>query len=493
MVYCRPADVFQRPLNLEHAAHLTSTGLAPFLAQTNDYPQKTGTPTNSDYKPPRPIETGSSNGPIHGYFATQSPYFVDDGWGVFEYGLPPQCRIRQVHLLSRHGSRYPVHETSSPLFRRLQTLAINATGRLLFLNSWKYTQGKASMTPLGRLQLFEKGVTMYLRYGGLVNTDKKLLVRTTTSPRMKDSAFNFLAGFFGIDWKKNANVDILYEGKRKPYNNTLAPKGSCALHLNLSKQVNLHHRKYLASYLAAAVDRIQPDILFPVTPVDLFKFQELCSYESNNLGYSKFCDLFTHEEWEGYEYLRDWIWYSTNGRPNKRSKALGIGWVEEFKSRLTNTPINQNHVGAQNTTLNLDPLHFPLDQLLYFDFTHDGAMANILNAMDFSQFDTNFTGNGPRQDTVNYKISRVVPFAAQIIFEVIQCDSPVPADRASVERMGDSTTYIHMTLNDRTVSLSDNFPKFCKQRADGWCEFNSFINHLDTLWSLANYNQVCSL
>ena len=30
--------------------------------------------------------------------------------------------------------------------------------------------------------------------------------------------------------------------------------------------------------------------------------QELCAYETVALGYSKFCDLFTKDDWKGYEY-----------------------------------------------------------------------------------------------------------------------------------------------------------------------------------------------
>ena len=30
--------------------------------------------------------------------------------------------------------------------------------------------------------------------------------------------------------------------------------------------------------------------------------QQMCPYETVALGYSKFCELFTEEEWEGFNY-----------------------------------------------------------------------------------------------------------------------------------------------------------------------------------------------
>lgn len=38
--------------------------------------------------------------------------------------------------------------------------------------------------------------------------------------------------------------------------------------------------------------------------------QALCAYETVALGYSEFCNLFTEDEWKGYEYgLGElWIW-----------------------------------------------------------------------------------------------------------------------------------------------------------------------------------------
>ncbi len=62
-------------------------------------------------------------------------------------------------------------------------------------------------------------------------------------------------------------------------------------------------QNWTAIYLKDALPRLQKYI----TGVELDfasvqAMQELCPYETVALGYSAFCDLFTEEEWKGYEY-----------------------------------------------------------------------------------------------------------------------------------------------------------------------------------------------
>lgn len=45
---------------------------------------------------------------------------------------------------------------------------------------------------------------------------------------------------------------------------------------------------------------------------------------------------------------------------------MGIGWVSELVSRLTQEPI-QTANSSTNATLTSDPAYFPLDQSIYVD------------------------------------------------------------------------------------------------------------------------------
>lgn len=35
----------------------------------------------------------------------------------------------------------------------------------------------------------------------------------------------------------------------------------------------------------------------------------MCAYETVAIGYSAFCDLFTENEWKGFQYRYDIMWW----------------------------------------------------------------------------------------------------------------------------------------------------------------------------------------
>ena len=43
------------------------------------------------------------------------------------------------------------------------------------------------------------------------------------------------------------------------------------------------------------------------TPTDAIAMLQLCSYETDALGYSAFCPLFTKQDFENYEYYYDLV------------------------------------------------------------------------------------------------------------------------------------------------------------------------------------------
>lgn len=484
----------------------TATNAAPFMAQTDPAAITFGTPTSS-YTLPQPIETaiqaknhteGDQN--IFQLLGTLSPYYVSDGWGVYDYALPGQCTIKQVHLLSRHGSRYPTGSINiAKLFSKRN---FTVSRELEFLNSWTDLQGINLLTKLGNQQLFDKGVRTFYRYGQLQDWSENataIVARTTSQERITASAEYFLAGFYGLDWYDKVNLEIIIESSG--FNDTLAPYENCPLNTNTSETASLPAAEFLAKYTKDAIARLNSQIEgITFNAKSIWEMQELCAYETNNNGFSHFCGLFTQQEWEDYEYYNSWTWYNENmfGSPNGR--AMGVGWVEEFKQRLTGSgKYDWSETALQNTTFDDNSTYFPVNQSLYFDFTHDSVISNIFTALGLEQFKTNFTVNGSLE-TTNFQLSKVVPFASQTYFEIIECDEQIPANRTLSNsgnaknlktQAGTPVKYIHMILNDHTINLSKNFPEFCVQREDGWCEFDSFVDYLDTLWDIAEFEETC--
>jgi hypothetical protein len=87
-----------------------------------------------------------------------SPFFsVNSNWGASPL-IPSGCQINQVHLLHRHGARYPTSGSAPAVFAATLHAAatstgFNASGPLAFLNTWTYKLGAEILTTFGRKQL----------------------------------------------------------------------------------------------------------------------------------------------------------------------------------------------------------------------------------------------------------------------------------------------------------------------------------------------------
>ena len=57
------------------------------------------------------------------------------------------------------------------------------------------------------------------------------------------------------------------------------------------------------------------------------------------------------------------------------ARVQGIGYIQELVARLTHTPI-KIHNSSTNSTLDDNPITFPLDQSLYVDATHEVVVLN---------------------------------------------------------------------------------------------------------------------
>jgi hypothetical protein len=231
--------------------------------------------------------------------------------------VPEGCSITQVHLLYRHGARYPTSGSAPSTFAAKinsatqQAGGFTATGSLEFLNTWTYKLGAELLTPFGRLQNFELGVAFRQQYGALLNNFTAAgalpVFRTESQDRMVKTAQNFAAGFFGVpEFLSEVNIEIVVE--TSGLNNSGAPYEVC-------NNSNVGSRGSIGSTAAAAfaknafnntLNRLNREVKgITFTPTDAIAMLQLCSYETDALGYSSFCKLFTAEDFRNYEYYYD--------------------------------------------------------------------------------------------------------------------------------------------------------------------------------------------
>jgi hypothetical protein len=147
----------------------TPTGQEPAAIQTaKSYPYNDGSSNSYPLIKPQPHGSGSESPDfdISKYWGNLSPWYSVRS---SDYGLPNAnplvpagCDVTQVHLLYRHGARYPTSGAAPQTFAQklvnATKIGLSVSGDLSFLSDWTYKLGAELLTPFGRSQNFLLGV-----------------------------------------------------------------------------------------------------------------------------------------------------------------------------------------------------------------------------------------------------------------------------------------------------------------------------------------------
>ncbi|KAI2610212.1 phosphoglycerate mutase-like protein [Hypoxylon fragiforme] len=472
----------------------TPTGVQPAAIQTAaTYPHNRGPSNQFPLVAPRP----------HGNSVTSDEFDITKYWGNLspwyslssaDYGLPdtsplapPGCSVTQVHLLYRHGARYPTSDADPAQFA---SKIANATekgfevrGDLTFLSDWTYKLGGELLTPFGRSQEFLLGIQHRQLYGHLLNNFTEAgtipVFRTESQDRMVKTTENFAAGFFGVpEYLDQVNIEILVESPG--VNNSGAPYYVC-------DNANVASRGYIGTAMAnrfaknafnTTIARLNSQISgVEFTVSDVISMLQLCSYETVALGYSAFCPLFTQEDFLNYEYFYDLEFYYECGPGSPVSAAQGKGYLQEFVARFTGEYPQPS--SALNETFDNSTTYFPLNQSIYADATHEVVVLDTLVAFNLTALfkgpPLSAAGN-QRQNS--FSSSKLVPFATHFTVQVLECPAYQP------------TKQMRFIINDAVVPVADSYPG-CPADPHGLCSFDNVVSVLKDRIDEIDFNYDC--
>lgn len=433
----------------------TPTGVEPNAAQTApSYPYNQIPAKAFPIVAPQPHDngTGGSSSSSSNSTLTGSGFDITQYWGNLspwyslrsaDYGLPDAsplapagCTITQVHLLYRHGARYPTTGAAPSTFAQKLANAtrngtVTFTGELAFLGNWTYKLGAELLTPFGRSQNFMLGVQHRELYGHLLNNFTAAgqipVFRTESQDRMVKTAENFAAGFFGVpEYLNEVNIEILVEAVG--LNNSGASYEICN-NSNIASRGSIGNTvatKFAANAFNSTIARLQSQASgVTFTPTDAIAMLQLCSYESDSLGYSAFCNLFTQQDFANYEYYFDLIFYYNNGPGSPVSAAQGKGYLQEFLARFTGS--YPAPLSSLNETFDNNPTYFPLNQSIYADATHEVIVLDTLTAFNLTALFNGPPLNGSQNlHQNNFVASKIVPFATHFTAQVLSCPAYQP-------------------------------------------------------------------
>ena len=241
------------------------------------------------------------------------------------------------------------------LYHRIANANVTLRGDLEFVNDWDFftTQPAQHFEGLvstgqyaGTLEAFTTGVKLRTRYRHLL--DAALEHGATSfwasdSNRVIDTARYFAAGFFGIDWKETATLHVVPETADHAAD-TLSPGRTC---LNYRQDVDDFGHAYGYRMLNAFRKTYEPGIVerlakqnphFPFTEAEIFTMQQICGFETIAKESSPWCDVFSQQEWDAFEYSRDLLHYYRAGPGNPFSGSMGWLWLNATANLLIDGP-----------------------------------------------------------------------------------------------------------------------------------------------------------
>ncbi|KAF2157064.1 phosphoglycerate mutase-like protein [Myriangium duriaei CBS 260.36] len=406
---------------------------------------------------------------------------------------PPGCHVEQVHMLSRHGERYPTLKAGIrmlELYHRLSNTATNFTGPLSFLNTYNFFMPDPAtrletLVPVGpyagTLQSFSTGTKFRTRYETLIAS---ALARNQTrlwasgSPRVAETARYFAAGLYGLDWSSKATLQVIPETPDLGAD-TLTPGDTCPLYR--SDTTAGHDAGYArlaewqAVYLppiAARLSALAPDLVF--SEAEVYTMQEMCGFELLSRGESPWCGLFTPAEWEDFEYARDVLHFYRSGPGGPYGAAMGWLWL--------------------NATLDL--LQSEVDDVgaLFFSFAHDGDIVPLLAALDVLHQDPPLATDRLEGDRT-WRTSDVVPMGGRVVLERLACraqecwsNAPFYPNHVYCTEEREER-YVRIGINDGVVPVPG-----CQDGPGGSCALGEFGEYVARRGrEVGDFRTVCGL
>ncbi|KAL5527952.1 hypothetical protein ACEPAG_6753 [Sanghuangporus baumii] len=244
-------------------------------------------------------------GSIKHFWAQYTPYF-----SMSEYTKPPNdCRITQVHILQRHGARFPASNENEPesveaALASLKSVSVFLDPRLEFIKNYTYKLGEDDLVAFGAAQSFDTGQYDYTRYKHLVSKHSVPFVRASGDQRVIDSATNWTSGFGHVS-RGNPTPTLNVIIDESPNSNNTLNNGMCPNAGDASRQMRIWEDTY-ATNIAS---RLNTSALgATVTAADVTNLISLCALETvANIKPSNFCGVFDPSESDFGANIREMI------------------------------------------------------------------------------------------------------------------------------------------------------------------------------------------
>ncbi|KAF9075648.1 histidine phosphatase superfamily [Rhodocollybia butyracea] len=360
------------------------------------------------------------------------------------YRLAAQS-TRSILYGLRHGSRYPTKSQNKLIKNAVENFVekvkklvdggkITDPELLKFLTSlsgYKYTitsEQEEQLTELGKMELLESGKLQYLRYKHLITDGKSVSMSSSNAQRVRKSAAEWIKGF-GVSGI--APPTIIEQEHEKAASTVVR---------------NDYMKPWKKIYLPRISESLKKTLQVELTNDDVLGLIMMCPFETSILrkdktsstALSPFCKIFSMDQ------FKDFAWqgvldkyYRGTSKTISRNGLSPTGYTKDLYSRLIESKESS-------------PKFYAL-------FSHDNEMAGIFHVLGLFLQDKVPSPKAP-DDSVTYKTSEVVPFAARLLIERMTC------------KHSGSLEFVRVLVNNAVQPL-----KWCHGVKNGLCEVKEFI------------------
>lgn len=342
-----------------------------------------------------------------------------------------------------------------------------ASGSLSFLPSWKTPLTApglqmSNLSPTGQKEIFDMAYVLRTRYPALYTEGDELYVWANNYSRVVQTARLFVSGFLGVNATSLGHVvSVTSTGAAvDAIGNSLAPSDGCPNFEDVSG--GDYVTNWTDVYVPPIQKRLQALISgnLTLTSSDITQMPYLCGFESQILGrVSPFCNIFTDEELQHYQYSNDLRYYYGVGPGTSLPATMLLPFLDAVVGLLAKGP-NQTGTAADGRTT------FQVPNLLV-SFLNDGQLNELLTASGVH--DAQAALSDSSMDPARLYIgNRFTTMRGQVAFERLNC-AVQPLDNTGTvpllplaQRTAGSTctrrqhftrsttnnTFVRVTLND---------------------------------------------
>ncbi|KAJ6597247.1 phosphoglycerate mutase-like protein [Mycena vulgaris] len=448
-----------------------------------------------------PAVFGASFDPLQ-HSGPASPYFDAPSQDGISSDTPVGCVVDQAAYILRHGSRYPEPGSFGGwqgLFAKFQNTSYTAKGPLAFIPSWVPPVDDIPHEPLflsstGALEAFSLGVDLRKRYKFTKGGDN-ITVWSAAQQRVLDTATFFTRGYLSqgnyltTPSSNRGNIISLPDSVNFTSANSLTPSAGCPAYSS-GDTGSASANAFRATYQNAIAKRLNKFLNgLTLNTSDIGVMQDLCGFQAEVSGDTRFCDVFEDSEWLDYEYAHDLNYYYGSGPGNPFSAAVGFPWVKAVSDLFALGP------GKTTPGGNITP------PALMMGFTHDNNLPPIISALGLWN-SSRTRGVYPLSHTSpntqrKFRASYLVAFRGYVALERLTCASTSPHAAQEVvhvagaaPKKGSTSTYVRVRVDRAPVAIPG-----CTSGPGSSCPLAQFTSYIDTTRAKASgdFVQRCGL